>query len=101
MKKSSLKKTDGLDKKKKEKMLWISVVLISGMIFSGWIYNFIASSNIKISDREKKEELPQITDLKKQLQEIKSEFKKFNLKNATTSTTTSTNINNSNTEKTK
>lgn len=85
MKKSSRKKTGELNNKQKERMLWIIVVLISGIILLGWMYNFIASTSSKISNSPKKELPPQITDLKKQLQEIKSKFKEFNLKNASSS----------------
>ncbi|MCK4745175.1 hypothetical protein KAS41_03875 [Candidatus Parcubacteria bacterium] len=85
MKKSREKKTVGYSNKQKEKMLWAAVALISGIIFLGWIYNFITSTNIRISNQQEKEALPQITDFKKQLEDIKSQFKEFNLKNATSS----------------
>ena len=114
MKKSSRKKTEELNNKQKERMLWIIVVLISGIILLGWMYNFMASTSAKISNSPKKELPHQITDLKKQLQEIKGKFKEFNLKNASSSnaeiekpskkngrTSTSTDLNNFNTEQTK
>ncbi|MCK5460247.1 hypothetical protein KAI52_03970 [Candidatus Parcubacteria bacterium] len=92
MKKSHEKKTDELNNRQRKKMLWASVILISGIIFLGWMYNFITSTNIRISNQQEKEQLPQITDFKKQLQGMKNQLKEFNLKNATGSYTETKNI---------
>ncbi|MEA2065111.1 MAG: hypothetical protein U9O66_02335 [Patescibacteria group bacterium] len=92
MKKSCGKKTDKLSHKQKEKILWTTVILISGIIFIGWMYIFINSMSVKISDKQEKKPLPQITDLKKQLEDIKNQFNEFNLKVATSSDAETKNI---------
>lgn len=85
MKKHRKEKIKKLNDKQKEKILWISVVLISGIILIGWMYNLVTSTSIKISNQKEEEQLPQITDFKEQLQKVKNQFKEFNLKNATSS----------------